>query len=77
MFTTLPLACHDIGITLTAKANPEVDQGILLLRAALVSVATLYRMKADATIRINRSLFKFTYWLQCNAFAVKMYLVLQ
>ena len=35
-------------------------------RAALVSVATLYRMIADATIRINRSLFKFTYWLQCG-----------
>ena len=70
-------SCHDIGITLTAQASPEVDQEVLLFRAALVSVATLYMMKADATIRINRSLFKFTYWLQCNTFAVKMYLVLQ
>ena len=30
--------CHDIGITLTAKASPEVDQGILLLRADRKSV---------------------------------------
>ena len=69
--------CHDIGITLTAEASPEVDQGVLLFRAALASVDKLYRMRAKATIRINRSLFKFTYWLQCNAIAVKMYLVLQ
>ena len=34
-------------------------------------------MKAKATIRINRSLFKFTYWLQCNAIAVGMYIVLR
>ena len=53
-----------------------MNQGVLLLRAALVSVATLYRMKVDATIRINRSLFIFTVWLQCNAIAVKLYLVL-
>ena len=67
--------CHNIGIALTAQASPEVDQGVLLLRAALVSVTALYRMKADATIRINKSLFKFTVWLQCNAIAVKLYLV--
>ena len=48
----------------------------MLLGAALVSVATLYMMEADATIRINRSLFKFTVWLQCNAIALKLYLVL-
>ena len=77
MFTTHSLPCYDIGITYTAQASPEVDQGVLLFRAAPVSVATLYRMKADATIRINRSLLKFTFWLQCNSFAVKMYLVLQ
>ena len=46
--------CHNIGISLTAQASSEVDQGVLLLRAALVSVAALYRMKADATIRINK-----------------------
>ena len=69
--------CHDIGITLTAEASPEVDQDVLLFRTALVSVATLYRMKADATICISRSLLKFIYWLQCNTIAVKMYLVLQ
>ena len=63
-------------ITLTWR-SPEVDQGVLLLRAAFVSVATPHRMKADATIRINKSLFRFTYWLQCKAIAVKMYLVLQ
>ena len=72
-----PYSCHDIGITLTAEASPEVDQDVLLFRTALVSVATLYRMKADATICISRSLLKFIYWLQCNTIAVKMYLVLQ
>ena len=73
--TSLALSVINRGITLTWR-SPEVDQDVLLLRAALASVAMLYRMKADATIRINRSLFKFTYCLQCNAIAVKMYLVL-
>ena len=48
----------------------------MLLKAASVSVATLYRMKADATIRISKNLFQFTVWLQCNAIAVKLYLAL-
>ena len=49
---------------------------MLLLRAALVSVDKLYKMKADATIRINKSLFIFTVWLLCNAIEVMLYLVL-
>ena len=61
---------------LDCVASPEVELVVLLFGAAPVSVDKLYRMKAKATIRINRSLLKFTYWLQCNAIAVNLYLVL-